>query len=214
MKNTTRKQRISEEEIVNGFKRFYQDFRRYPTTNEIDAYDHLPSAKTIQRRFGSLSAFRQKHSLGQASYTRGEYRSNVARKAYKRSLDQEITVYQLLVDRFGKEFVHVASPLTDSWRIRTDFLVFNQTETFCVDVFYPQDRQSALGCLNLRLKKYAGKKPHYPTFFLSMNPALPQSELDDLVASRKHPMPNNERVVSLETFKSFINTLSPIVFTP
>ncbi|MES2971937.1 MAG: hypothetical protein V4702_06475 [Patescibacteria group bacterium] len=43
------------EEIKAGFEAFVKDYGRYPTALEIDAYEFLPSSRSLQRSYGGLS---------------------------------------------------------------------------------------------------------------------------------------------------------------
>jgi hypothetical protein len=75
---------------------FYDQHNRYPTSNEIDAFEYLPTSRTIQRSHGGLVNLRKKLLLGEISdHTTGDYRSEVARKADKRAKHYEEEFYKM-----------------------------------------------------------------------------------------------------------------------
>jgi hypothetical protein len=47
------------EELRAGLENFNTEHGRYPTAPEIDTYPYLPSARTIERRFGGVIGLRK-----------------------------------------------------------------------------------------------------------------------------------------------------------
>ncbi|MEI6397011.1 MAG: hypothetical protein WCO48_02990, partial [Candidatus Taylorbacteria bacterium] len=159
------------EKIRGGFEKFYHEHNRYPTTPEIDIYPFLPSSRQLQRRFGGLPTLRKLIGLsGPTDFTTGEYGSKRALEINKRANMLEQMVYEYLIERFGKPFVHREYFFTDDRRARTDFFVYWQKGNFAVDVFYPKDKKNFLGCLNSKLRTYKTTQLlKYPVIFLMMN---------------------------------------------
>ncbi len=200
------------EELEAGFKEFYKEHGHYPTNPEIDRYEYLPSARSIERSFGGVVAVRKQLNLGgQDDYRTGEHSSQRAHKINTRAHAIEQDVYAFLCDRFGKELVHREYFFTDDARTRADFFVYDNSGGFCVDVFYPSDRRNLAGCLNSKLHKYATEQMRqYPVIFLQMNDELSQSLVDDLVAKKSNKPQNGQHVMNWDSFKDFCETRKPL----
>ncbi|MBX4210458.1 hypothetical protein KW783_00605 [Candidatus Parcubacteria bacterium] len=200
------------DEISAGLKSFFDEHGRYPTATEVDLYQFLPSARSIERRFGGLIKVREMLNLNsQSDFRNGKHRSDRAYLINKRGHNTENEVYQYLLSKFGKEFVHREFFFTDDKRTRADFFVYDQTGGFCVDVFYPSDRRNVTGCLNGKLNKYTSNyMRQYPVIFLQMNREIPQSILDTLVANKKKSLVNGQSLMSWDAFKAFCNTRKPL----
>src|SRR3989344_1403443 len=124
-------------ELKVGLEHFYKERGHYPTATEVDAYQYLPSARTIERSFGGIVELRKKLGLGENhDFRTGEHSSNRARTINARAHTTERVVYNYLVGRFGKEFVHREYFFTDDHRTRADFFIYDSGKGFCVDVFY------------------------------------------------------------------------------
>jgi len=199
----------SLEDISEGLKRFYdENNKRYPTTQEMDACPYLPSARSIQRNFGGLVALRRDLKLKtQADFRSGERGSARAYKINSRANAVERDVYDFLMKKFGKEFVHREYFFTDDSRTRADFFVYDRNGGFCVDVFFPSDRRNLVGCLNSKLGKYLGG---YPVIFLQMNEEIIQETLDKLVESKKKKLSAGQHLMSWPSFVSFCGSRKPL----
>lgn len=200
-------------ELEVGLKHFFEEHGHYPTATEVDAYKYLPSARSIERSFGGLIELRKKLKLGDNhDFRTGEYSSNRARNINKRAHATERLVYDYLIDRFGKEFVHREYFFTDDHRTRADFFVYDEGKGFCVDVFYPASPRNVSGCLNIKLTKYAsaGAFLGYPVIFLQMNESIPQIRLDTLLKAKKRPVPSGQYLMEWSTFKEFCSSRDPL----
>lgn len=200
------------ERIKNGLDRFYKEFGRYPTATEFDAYDYLPRAKTIERRFGGLIAFRTQFKLGSEIDLRtGAHSSARAKAIGKRAHAVEAEVYAYLCKKFGREFVHREFFFTDDHRARADFFIFDRGSGFCVDVFYPKDRHNLIGCLNSKLNTYAtGAMLQYPVIFLQMNTGISDDVLKSLVANKKRQLKPGQHLMGWEAFLQFCAKRNPL----
>lgn len=193
------------EELKNGLELFYKEHGKYPTSPEIDAFAYLPSARSIERRFGGVVALRKKLNLsGQDDLRAGAHSSERAKTINKRAHLIEQNVYEFLIKRFSKELVHREFFFTDDKRLRADFFVYNNKRNFCVDVFYPKDRRNLAGCINSKLKKYkTDEMKQYPIIFLQMNEKIDQDIIDDLIKNKKYKMPSGQSVMTWKTFQKF-----------
>ncbi len=196
------------EDIQRGLKRYYDENGRYPTAIEFDDCDYLPTAKLIQRRFGGLVKLRKCLGLaGPNDYTKGRHSSARASTILARSNDVENQVHRFLIARFGEPFVHREFLFDKTRRCRTDFYVYTREGGFAVDVFYPKDRHSLIGCINSKLRTYRmDLEIKYPIIFLMMNEKIGDRDLE---IKRKKKLSFNQYVMSFERFESFCLSQSP-----
>ena len=193
------------DDLRDGLEKFYIEHKRYPTALEIDNYSYLPSSRQIQRRFGGLVELRQKLGLqGPVDFTKGEYSSTRARTINKRGNEYEKQVYDYLVKQFGLEFVHREYLFTDDGRSRTDFFIYDASGNFSVDVFYPKDIHSLVGCLNSKASKYLDSNMlQYQVIFLQMNSNIADSRIKRYLAGRKKTLRDFHRLYTWNEFKAF-----------
>lgn len=201
------------ERIQDGLKKFHKEHGRYPTATEFDEFPYLPRAKTIERRFGGLIELRKQLKLGQEHDLRiGAHSSNRAHMINERAHAMEKMVYDFLVKRFGREFVHREYFFTDDHRTRADFFVYDNHKGFCVDVFYPNSPRNLSGCLNIKLTKYANTAEilPYPIIFLQMNDGIDQNGLDELIKKKKRGLGRDQCLMCWGTFQSFCAGRNPL----
>ncbi len=199
------------DDLRDGVELFYKKYKHYPTTQEVDAFEFLPSSRSIQRRFGGLVELRQTLGLrGQTDYTKGAHSSARAKKINSRAHSTEKEVYDLLVARFGVEFVHREHFFTDDKRTRADFFIYHKDGAFSVDVFYPANRHNLIGCLNAKLCKYSKNLMlQYPVVFVQMNRSITPTEIENILDNKKNKLRSYQRLVCYEDFKDFCHTKQP-----
>lgn len=195
----------SLDDITKGLLRFREENGKYPTSIEFDKCSYLPAAKTIQRQFGGLVKLRELLNLeGPSDFTKGDYSSHRAKQINERSHTQEKIVYDFLKNLFGTPFVHREYLFDENKKVRVDFFVYTKTGNFAVDVFFPKDRASLIGCINAKIRTYDIKLSiDYPVVFLMMNDAIGFSEMTQVVGSRKKPMNIYHQLMNFNQFKSF-----------
>ena len=200
------------EELSLGFQHFHNEYKRYPTASEVDTYPYLPSARSIERRFGGLVELRRKLKLEtQFDLRSGKHSAERASKINSRAHSVESRVYEFLQSIFGKEFIHREYFFTDDKRTRADFFIYDTQEGFCVDVFYPSDRRNLIGCLNSKLLKYHSEyMRQYPVIFLQMNEDIPQETLDTLVQNKKKNLSDGQYLMSWNRFQNFCKSRDPL----
>ncbi|OHA59279.1 MAG: hypothetical protein A2370_01885 [Candidatus Vogelbacteria bacterium RIFOXYB1_FULL_42_16] len=193
------------EELSAGLEKFFSDNGHYPTAPEVDRYQYLPSARSIERRFGGMIQLRQTLKLGgQIDFRSGQHSADRAHLISERGHSTEKIVYDFLVERFGKEFVHREYFFVDDKRTRADFFVYDKNGGFCVDVFYPGSKRNLQGCLNSKLDKYASEyMRQYPVIFLQMNKEITQGILDILVKNKRKILGNGQHLMAWESFTKF-----------
>lgn len=201
----------SLEDLEDGLKEFYRQYDRYPRVHEVDAFEFLPSSRSIQRSHGGLIEVRKKIGLGgQSDYRSGEHSTKRAKKINERNNKLEQEVYDYLVKKFGKEFVHREHFFTDDRRTRADFLVYSKNGNFSIDSFYARDRHNLIGCLNNKLRKYDDKVMlQYPVIFLQMNEGISEREMNNVLRNKKNKLKKDQHLMSFEQLKEFFKDKAP-----
>lgn len=145
-------QKYTKESIKQSIDLFIEKFKREPSSHDFNHKNNLPNKKTIERRFGGLVNFRKEFGL-YIDHRKGQKRKETALEINKREKEWSSIVYKKLLTFFQEPFVHRESSIFDDRRNRTDFKVYGK-KTFIVDIFYPKDRYSLLGCVSAKSKKY------------------------------------------------------------
>lgn len=195
----------SEDDLRIGFKKYFDLNNKYPTAGEVDEFEFLPSSRSIQRKFGGLVELRKKLNL-EADYRTGEYSTARALLINKRAHKLEKEVLEYLVSIFKKEFVHREYFFTDDRRTRTDFYIYDKKGNFSIDVFYPKDRKSFIGCLNSKMRAYKNVNIEYPVIFLQMNEEITKEKIEDILYRKKNKLQGNQIVMTYSELKSFCST--------
>lgn len=198
--------------ISEGFRKFFDEHKRYPTSIEIDTYEHLPSSRQIQRQFGGLPALRAKLKLGgPTDFTKGDYSSERARMISRRAHSLEKEVYEYLIGCFGKPFVHREYFFSDDQRTRTDFFIYYNKGNFSVDVFYPKDRHNLIGCLNSKMKTYSNDLLiQYPVIFLMMNDEISREQITSILSKKKRKLHSYLKVMTMQELKEYCKGKLPM----
>lgn len=97
--------KYTDEQIVEAFKSFNTAHGRYPAQCDLRSNPNLPDSKTLERRFGGIVAFRKKHDMGD-DLRKGEARSAAISKNMNLRSKFFWEMHEVLVARFGKQFVH------------------------------------------------------------------------------------------------------------
>jgi len=199
------------EDLKDGLEVFFKQHGRYPRTHEVDDFEYLPSSRSIQRTHGGLVEVRKQLKLsGQNDYRSGAHSTERAKKINKRNHKVEQEIYNYLVNRFGKEFVHREHFFTDDRRTRADFFVYTQKSNFSIDSFYARDRHNLIGCLNSKLRKYDDNLMlQYPVIFLQMNENISENEMRSVVQNKKRKLHPYQHLMSFEQLKTFCKDKKP-----
>lgn len=199
------KEKVTKEDIKKGFEMFYREHGRYPTVQEIDAYQHLPSARTLQRKYGGAVSFRKELGLETTDFTTGKARSGKMKSMLNRANQSEKEIYDLLVKQFGLPFVHREYFFTDDRRVRTDFFIYCKEGNFSVDVFYPDSVHNLIGCLNSKMKTYGSNLMlQYPVIFLQMNKNITQEDIERVVENKKNKLLPYQKLMGIAEFEGFL----------
>ncbi|MAG12590.1 hypothetical protein CL630_02135 [bacterium] len=192
-------------DLKRGFEKFYEIHGHYPASHEIDTFEHLPSSRSIQRKFGGLVRIREELGLSTSFDLRaGEHSSKRAKEINARAHKIEKEIHDYLVGIFGIEFVHREHFFTDDRRTRTDFFVYCENGNFSVDVFFPKNKRNLTGCLNSKMRTYKNiSMLQYPVIFLQMNSEMSDEEVCETLARKKNKLHKYQRVMNLGEFKEF-----------
>lgn len=204
--------------MLDGFKKFFDDNGRYPTAEEIDKYEFLPSSRQIQRAFGGLQNLRKNLGLSITNYNSGESRSKMSFAISKRGIKGEREIEKILIDYFGEHFVHIEKPLYKYFpegtrfkdKLRADFFVYHQSGVFCVDVFFAKNKNMINGNLNVKKVKYEGILIN--TYFVVLNDIneFTQEFIKQTIAGKKYKFEHNILIMNKETFLKAMATYRPL----
>ena len=100
---TLRKQRVGSQdpwtidELRTGLERFNETYGHYPTASEVDKYEYLPSARSIERSHGGIVTLRKVLKLNTETDLRtGMHSTARAKMINKREHANELEVYEYL----------------------------------------------------------------------------------------------------------------------
>jgi hypothetical protein len=192
--------------IRAGLEKFYNDFKHYPTSLEIDKCEYLPSSRQIQRRYGGLDELRKILGYSETHFGTGDHRSQIGKQINELSKNTENALYKILTDKFGEVFVHVEKPYSNSSKQRLDFYIYTPSGNFAVDVFYPKHLHSMVGVINIKQQSYIDYKGKL--ILVVANPQISQGEIDRLIKEKTKPISGNINVKTIIQFQEFIQNQS------
>mgnify|MGYP003392911516 CR=1 FL=1 len=195
------------ESLRLGFQKFFETYKRYPNVKEVDKFEYLPTARTIQRSFGGMTALRQTLGLDTPwDHRSGETRAKVASVADKRAQVYEKEFYEHLVARVPEVRVHEHKIIRPGDTAADFFIYTNNSEGIVIDLFYAADMHSLGGIVNIKSKKYSGVK--FPVYFVLVgNDKITQESIDRKMNNRKNILPLHIRVVTEANFKEQLDGL-------
>lgn len=191
----------SLENIKDGLEYFKELNGRYPTSREVDNFDYLPSARTIQRSHGGMVQIRKKLNLsGPHQFSKGETRSLKAREADKRAQGYEKEFFYFLSSKLPEINIHEHKIIRPG-DVACDFFIYTtQTEGMILDLFYAADIINAAKIINIKYKKYLGVK--FPVIFIVVgNENIEQAKLDQMMKNRKIALPKWMTTITENYFK-------------
>jgi hypothetical protein len=184
---------LEEHKNING---------EYPNTNQINKIKGvLPSSKWIQRH-GGIIIFYKSLGLHYIDARTGIRRAKVATDANKKSQSNDIAFSKALVDAYGERSIHWQSPYNKGKSLhRSDFKVYKKNgDFFFIDLFFPQDMDSFVGCINTKLKKLSSIEieNNAPIYLISCNTEYADPYyIHCFIKARKKKIPNNIHIIHL-----------------
>jgi len=198
------------EKVKEGFAKFYADFGRYPTSNEVDDFDYLPSARQIQRNWGGLIPLRKQIGLDIESYGSGEARSKIALNINDRGRKLGIIVRDYLQEKFGEPFVHIERPVHMNSKDRFDFYVYAKPKNFAIDVFGTTDIRCLIKVMNMKESRY--KKDNILKngeflYFIYFSEYELREDIEKWIIRKKNKFLPNWKLINFNSFKKDIESL-------
>jgi hypothetical protein len=194
------------EKVSEGFKLFFNEYGKYPTANEIDDYEFLPTSRQIQRSFGGLISLRKIIGLPIEDYASGSERSKVAQYLNRRGRSCEYTVLDLLQRNFKEHFIHIERPVNVNFNMnskdRFDFYVYANPVNFAIDVFATRDIRCFIKVMNIKEKKYKNVATRgdclYFVYFSSYDL---KSKINGWLSRKRASLPDNWKILNFDQFK-------------
>jgi hypothetical protein len=192
----------SKDEILAGLEYYKEQYGRFPTAHEIDAFPYLPSSRSIQRSFGGLELLRRELLPNDiTNYTKGAYRSAAAKKMYTNGRDLEKEFYLYLIKYFEEIAIHEHKVIRPG-QVNCDFFVYlTQSYGIVIDIFYADSIVNFINIINIKLKRYILIEPE--TYLVVVgNDNITQELIDEKIINRRTALPSHIKIVSEKNFKS------------
>lgn len=196
--------------LRDGLKYYYDLNGKYPTAWEIDAFDFLPSARSIQRSFGGLVSLRTKLGLaGPTNFAKGETRSKQAQEAILRAHSQEEEFYNFLISRIPEYRVHEHKVLRPGG-VSCDFFIYTTLKSgVAIDLFYAKNIHSVQGVVVIKTRKYLHFP--FPVFYVLVgNENISQQQLDKIMSNKKISLPVQIKLFCESSFKNDFSNIIQI----
>ena len=204
----------TEQQIVANLKKLKEELGHEPTVLEIDACKHLPTARTIQRRFGGVEHLRKLAGFTHHNHTKGIKRSKKALESLLNSNNYEKKIINQFFTKYhdidGKEKTVVRHYAYQQYlpdkghyiNISCDVAVTdNQLKhVYLFDFFYPTSIQSLAGCVRSKLKKL---RDHPPTIFDATYSIVFVCTNPKMTAEDMNKVPTELGEVELMDYKTF-----------
>ncbi len=191
----------SLDNIKDGFEYFNELHEHYPTAQEIDNFEYLPSSRSIQRSHGGLVALRKKLDLACIlDHTKGKTRSKMAQKTSNRAKYYEEEFFLLLASNFTEMRVHEHKVIRPS-DVSCDFFVYTSDNGgIVIDLFYAANLANISKVVNIKYKKYTNS--NFKTLFIIVgNDSFLQNDIDLMIKNRKNQLPDFITVITEKEFK-------------
>lgn len=210
---------LAPEKIIPILEKYKEKNNEYPSTMIIrrlrsGSESFFPSIRWIQDR-GGIIWFYKLLGLDYTDARTGSRRSQVAIAASKKSQSVDVLFSKRLVKRYGEANVHWQSPYNKGMSLhRSDFRVYKKDgKSFFIDLFFPRDIESLIGCVNIKLRKLkeAQVSSSIPIYFVSCNEECTnQYYIDKYIENRKSPLPENVRIFHLPKAYSVLDLYSMV----
>lgn len=190
----------TKEQIVAGIEYFFELHERYPTAVEIDSFEYLPSSRSIQRSYDGLVLLRTELvPKSHTNFTKGTYRSSMAKVANDRAKKYEEEFYNFLSLHFESIAIHEHKVIRPGGISSDYFIHFDEDKGAVIDLFYAQDIHSLAGIIGIKLKRYILLSCEV-YFILVGNPDITKKQVDALISRRKIALPSH---ISIDTEINF-----------
>jgi len=209
------KKQYTLDQVKKSIIRLRNELGHEPSALEIDDCSYTPPSRTIQRRFGGLTALRKELNFEHVNHTTGPKRSNVARAFLKKAKVDEANLHNALIKKHhdlnkGVRVIRQFAwqqyiPKTDDYSNTLADSAISNDETNHVDIFdffYAADNRSLGGVYRIKKQKYIKNPVHlldgatHQVYFVCTNPELSQAQINQTNLSNE-----NFCLLSLDEFK-------------
>jgi len=208
--NNLRKNRVGnqspwkENELLAGLMYFYELNGKYPSAHEIDAFDYLPSSRSIQRSYGGLQELRRRLIPDEIdNFTKGEYRKRVASRTFASGRALEALFYGYLTTIFRPISIH-EHKLIRPGNVSCDFYIYLSEQVgIIIDVFYAESIINLVNIVNIKLKRY-NLVDEETYLILVGNEQITQALIDAKTHNRQVPLPTHIKIITEQYFKDSV----------
>lgn len=194
-------QKWTLDNIKDGLEYYRELYGNYPTSKEVDRFEFLPAARSIQRNYGGLVNLREQLGLsGSHNYSKGKERGAKAQEADRRARVYEEEFFYFLSSQFAEIRIHEHKVIRPG-NVSCDFFIYtSDTEGVIIDLFYAADIDSVSKVVNIKYKKYLEVK--FPVLFIVVgNEKISQSSINTMAENRKIILPAFMKVMNESEFK-------------
>ncbi len=200
----------TKEQLLAGLLYYRELNGNFPTADEIDLFEYLPSARSIQRSHGGLVALRKQLIPKELSdHTKGEYRSTIAKVGDKRAVKYETDFFNFLINLFAEISIHEHKIIRPGG-VECDFFIYldsNDSTGIVIDLFYAKNLTTLLKIVSIKAKRYTLLKQKV-LLILVGNKDLSTGEINKRLRNKTMPLPSNINVVTERYFKEvYLNEL-------
>ena len=198
------KQKLSIEDLQLSIDNFIKKTAHFPLSADFIKENNLPTLRTIERNFGGITEIRKLYQVHTDNRT-GESRSKIVKEFNERGYIEENKLYKKLRALFKEQFIHRQYPISENSKHRADYCLFHKNGKIIVDVFYPKDQHSFVGCLNSKQRKYP--RMNDQVIFVFSNDNI--ENYKQIVQNKKNKLFVNQSIMSQDEFIEFASTLTP-----
>ncbi len=195
------KSKLQKEVVVDFMKWFNKQYGHYPTRDEFNNSKQAPcSVRTLERNFGGLVEIRKFLDITNPDHRTGNIRSMTASSAILNSRNEENDLYRFLCENIGRINIHRWEPYLDEIMKRSDFGIHFKDDHFFIDIFWASTRNTASGCLNIKLSKI----PEGFTQKIYLVCTNKEIDIYNIVSNKKKNIPENVVIMDIEKLKEHI----------
>jgi len=152
--------------VKSGIELFKKEYGRYPVSHDFDVVTYLPSARHVQRIFGGLVELRKKiKTKSPDNFSIGLQSTHRALKIINKRNASHKAVQKELQNNLINTNIGCNIPICTG-RSCINFRLSNEAQNCAVEAVYAKDDRVLIGCIDSRLKKYAGVKIEIKNIFI------------------------------------------------
>lgn len=179
----------TKDDCLNAMDQFKAIHGHYPSSIELDKSDFLPSAKTVQRKFGGLKKLKQELGIDEPV---------LRQKLDINNFHSKVDIMTILSKKYQPEAIQrFPDELNVELKINVNKSVSNNIahNITYIDFLYPSDKKSFIGCVNAKQNKL-GFFEEGRILLIVMNKHISQKDIDTFMETKKNKMPDNIKVLA------------------